>query len=961
MFLNTKVICARCTKVGASREQKRSGLQPEELFKILFLRRIIMSEKLCFLICFVLVLGFSSPAAGDVFDDPNYNFSFEVDPCGDQILGHKDDMTRHAMAWLHNQDFAGMDVYCPNATATPTHCHDFPASDGIVYAYIQHNGTMVYQAFDPNYDPNGALLPGRMYTLKFDSLTETAGEATIIATFYYLDDVNFPDVPNQTDIASQAYVLPRQQGQEEYWQWSADLTLQLVWEDFNSPGNGKPLGIKFKTDAPGDYSFVDNIRLEWNYASFGYDPTPADGQENVALDANLSWTPGLWTDQHRVYLGTDLDAVTNRLEDVNQGLVDVNTFDPGALGLGKDYYWAIDEINDAYGGTEPPPGPWQGPVWRFSTVGFADNPSPADGAREVPLNVVLTWSAGAQAAQHDVYFGSDYSAVEDATTSSSEYRLPRLNLGNESYDAGANENLILGETYYWRIDELNNVQVKGRVWTFTIGDYQTVDDFDSYVNSEVLTAVWNDWSVNGSDATLTLEKDPNYVRDGNSANYYYQNTNKSSGKYIGSWIDTTPGDLGIVSDWASGEIEALVLYFHGKGANDAERMWVELEDTSSIVGLLLYDGDANDVKVEAWQEWNIDLAAFDACGVSLANIGKLSIGIGGHARTGQGAASTGTIYLEDIRLYPARCRAEIAYPSGDFSGDCVIDLDDMDIMATDWLVGDYATYGHTGYLQNYADDDTQWDGNGVINGALSLDQGAQNWVSIPDANWSGYTHMSFSAWVRPDGLQSNYCGIVYSREYGRGDASGLGYSKATKTAPQELNYNWNNTTWNWHSDVNIPEGQWSFVAAVVTPLLGKVYLHDGTSMTSSENAGSHDPLIQFRWDTDNGIGTDFFHKTFNGLIDDVRVYDYNLPESDVTNLASLGTDPNPGPIMWYRFDETSGLVAADSGYSTDPVYHPVPSIANLVDPESEYERYVNFRDFDIMAENWLKELMWPAP
>jgi hypothetical protein len=919
-----------------------------------------MFEKICFFVSIVLVLSASGSVQGDSFDDPNYNFSFEWDPCGDQILGHKDDMTRHAMAWLHNQDFAGMDVYCPYAEETPTHCHDFPAPDGIAYAFIQHNGTMVYQAFDPNYDPNGALLPGRMYTLKFDSLTETPADATIIATFYYINDTNHQDPCDHHDIANQAYLLPMQRGEEEYWQWSRDLTLRLVWKGDSSPGSGKPLGIKFTTNAPGFYSFVDNVRLEWNYASFGYDPSPADGEENVVLDANLAWTPGLWADEHRVYFGTDLDAVTNRLEDVNQGLVDVNTFDPGALGLGKTYYWAIDEINDAYGGTEPPPGPWQGPVWSFSTIGFAGNPSPADGAREVPLNVVLTWSAGAQAAQHDVYFGSDYSAVEDADTSSSEYRPPRLNLGNESYNAGANEDLILGETYYWRIDELNEVYVKGRVWTFTIGDYQTVDDFDSYANTDVLLEVWNDYWVNQSDAILTLETDVNFVRDGNSANYYYQNTTKLQGDHIGSWIDTTPGDLGIVSDWVSGEIEALVLYFYGNAANDAERMWVELEDTSSNVGLVLYDGDANDVKVESWQEWNIDLAAFDACGVSLENIGKLSIGIGGYARTGQEADSIGTIYLEDIRLYPARCRPEVSYPSGDFTGDCVIDLDDFDIMVTDWLAGDYVTYGHTGYLQNYADDDTQWDDSGVINGALRLDRSAQNWVSIPDANWSGYTHMSISAWVWPDGNQGSLTGIVYSRESAQGDASGLGYTTGTGwVANQELNYNWNNTTWNWHSEIFIPINKWSFVVAVVTPDLGKVYLHDGTSMTSAENEVSHDPLIQFRWDTDNGVGTDFFHKTFNGLIDDVRVYDYNLSESDVTNMASLGADPDPGPILWYKFDETSGLVAADSGYSSEPVYHVVPSIANLVDPEPKYERYVNFMDYSIMAGNWLKDKLWP--
>jgi hypothetical protein len=421
--------------------------------------------------------------------------------------------------------------------------------------------------------------------------------------------------------------------------------------------------------------------------------------------------------------------------------------------------------------------------------------------------------------------------------------------------------------------------------------------------------------------------------------------------------------LPIVPDWTTCGGKALVLSFRGQAGNSVtenDKMWVELEDTSSNAGVAVYDGDPNNVAVAEWQEWNIDLDIFDACGVSLTNVEKVHIGFGG-PEIGQAKNSgTGTAWFDDIRLYPARCRPELAYPGGDLTEDCVIDGEDLGFMSNDWLVGDYCTVGNTGYLQNFADDDTQWV-TGTIDGALQLVQSAKQWVHFPDANWSGATHMSFTAWVFPDSCQANYCGIVYSREYNRGDASGLGYGKEAKGVPDPLNYNWNNKTWSWNSGLDIPRKEWSFVAAVVTPDLGRAFLYNGGSMSTSDNEVSHDPLIQFRWDTDNGIGTDFFHKTFDGKLDDIRVYDYNLTGTEVNNLALLGPDPNPGPILWYKFDESTGLIAADSGFSTDPVYHPVPSIANLIDTEPEYERYVNFRDFDIMADNWLEELLWPAP
>jgi len=93
----------------------------------------------------------------------------------------------------------------------------------------------------------------------------------------------------------------------------------------------------------------------------------------------------------------------------------------------------------------------------------AFNPNPADGARNVDPNVVLSWSPGKEATSHDVYFGTDYNDVNDADTDSSEF------IGNQdsnNYDPSALD-LGLGTTYYWRIDEKDALgTVKGDVWSF---------------------------------------------------------------------------------------------------------------------------------------------------------------------------------------------------------------------------------------------------------------------------------------------------------------------------------------------------------------------------------------------------------------------------------------------------------------------------------------------------------------
>jgi len=47
--------------------------------------------------------------------------------------------------------------------------------------------------------------------------------------------------------------------------------------------------------------------------------------------------------------------------------------------------------------------------------------------------------------------------------------------------------------------------------------------------------------------------------------------------------------------------------------------------------------------------------------------------------------------------------------------------------------------------------------------------------------------------------------------------------------------------------------------------------------------------------------------------------------------------------------------------STGSAYFDVYSPANLTDAGDPCEsRFVNFKDFDILADNWLTELLWPS-
>ncbi len=105
-----------------------------------------------------------------------------------------------------------------------------------------------------------------------------------------------------------------------------------------------------------------------------------------------------------------------------------------------------------------------------TSIGIAVEPSPVSEQTDVPRDVVLGWSPGEFVATHDVYFGTSFDDVNDASRSSTLDMLVSQGQTGTSYDP---ESLLeFGQTYYWRVDEVNaapdNAVYKGDVWSFTV-------------------------------------------------------------------------------------------------------------------------------------------------------------------------------------------------------------------------------------------------------------------------------------------------------------------------------------------------------------------------------------------------------------------------------------------------------------------------------------------------------------
>jgi hypothetical protein len=108
----------------------------------------------------------------------------------------------------------------------------------------------------------------------------------------------------------------------------------------------------------------------------------------------------------------------------------------------------------------------------ISPAELADTPSPEDAAADVPADSTLGWMPGRFAATHDVYFGTSFADVNDASRANP---LDVLASQDQTQIEFAPAGLEYGRTYYWRIDEVNaapdNTIFKGEVWSFTVEPY----------------------------------------------------------------------------------------------------------------------------------------------------------------------------------------------------------------------------------------------------------------------------------------------------------------------------------------------------------------------------------------------------------------------------------------------------------------------------------------------------------
>jgi hypothetical protein len=204
--------------------------------------------------------------------------------------------------------------------------------------------------------------------------------------------------------------------------------------------------------------------------------------------------------------------------------------------------------------------------------------------------------------------------------------------------------------------------------------------------------------------------------------------------------------------------------------------------------------------------------------------------------------------------------------------------------ATDSVGGHNATYGSTVSLGVAGPRPADFLGFETTNTAAQFTNGVNNsWITIPALNLNTNA-VTITAWIYPIGNQAAYTGLVFCRN--GSTVSGMNLNNAGT----DLGYTWNNNsgTWSWSSGVQPPANQWSFVALVVQPAGATVYLINTNGQQSATNSVAN---ANQSFAGTGTIGTDTYSSTaraFNGIMDEVAVFNYALAPAQIQQLYASG-------------------------------------------------------------------------
>ncbi|MBN1806743.1 MAG: hypothetical protein JW837_15955, partial [Sedimentisphaerales bacterium] len=200
-----------------------------------------------------------------------------------------------------------------------------------------------------------------------------------------------------------------------------------------------------------------------------------------------------------------------------------------------------------------------------------------------------------------------------------------------------------------RVNEANSANADspwtGPLWSFTTANFLIIDDMENYNDldptdpaSNRIFMAWIDGYEDPTNGSLVGYENPPFAEQ-----TIVHTGDQSMPMSYDNSVGKSEATLTLTSNrnWTVNGVDTLTIWFRGASGNAAETLYVTLNGTARV------DNDNPDAATATrWTEWKIDLQKFADQGVNLTNVNSITLGLG--SVTG----GTGTMYFDDIRLYP---------------------------------------------------------------------------------------------------------------------------------------------------------------------------------------------------------------------------------------------------------------------------------------------------------------------
>ena len=210
-------------------------------------------------------------------------------------------------------------------------------------------------------------------------------------------------------------------------------------------------------------------------------------------------------------------------------------------------------------------------------------------------------------------------------------------------------------------------------------------------------------------------------------------------------------------------------------------------------------------------------------------------------------------------------------------------------------------------------------------------------VSVPALNLNTNT-ITITAWVNGTGTQSTRAGIFFGRDNIGG--WGLRFGSANN-----LGFTWNGG-YLYDSTLTVPTNQWTFVALVITPTNGIIYMATNSTLLSWTNNVAN---INAAFTNAASIGNDSGYTTrhFTGAMDEVAIYNRSFTAAQISGLLSAAQISSPAVTLtapadgsFYVAPASINLTAAvtTNGHSIQKVqfYNGASLLGEVITPPYQY-------------------------